>query len=112
MEMRDSLEFEQKVYVKQQDAWLLRQDLKKVRAGESSALGTATDPYQPAERRYGVTRAILEEFAQHTGFEIGIVTKSNLILRDLDLLLKFTQHNRLSIHVTVTTMDTRLARIL
>src|SRR5438132_9106289 len=56
MELRDSLEFEQKIYVKQQAAWLLRHDLKKVKPGESIALGTATDPYQPAERRYGITR--------------------------------------------------------
>src|SRR5437868_6561420 len=112
MEMRDSLEFEQKVYVKQQDAWLLRQDLKKVRAGESSALGTATDPYQPAERRYGITRAILEEFDQHAGLELGIVTKSNLILRDLELLQRVGKQNRLAINLTVTTLKTKLARIL
>jgi len=112
MEMRDSLEFEQKIYVKQQAAWLLRHDLKKVKHGESIALGTATDPYQPAERRYGITRAILEEFAQHAGLELGIVTKSNLILRDLELLQRVGKQNRLAINLTVTTLDTKLARIL
>ena len=79
MEMRDGKEFEQKIYVKQHAAELLRHDLRRVKSGELIALGTATDPYQPAERRYEVTRAILEEFARHRGFELGIVTKSNLI---------------------------------
>ena len=65
---------------------MLRRELRKVKTGESIALGTATDPYQPAERRYEVTRGILEEFARHRGFELGIVTKSNLIVRDLELL--------------------------
>lgn len=112
MEMRDSLEFEQKIYVKQQAAHLLRQDLRRVKSGEVIALGTATDPYQPAERRYEVTRGILEEFARHRGFELGIVTKSNLIVRDLDLLREFMQRNRISVHMTVTTMSVELARIL
>jgi DNA repair photolyase len=112
MEMRGSLEFEQKIYVKQHAADLLRSELRRVKPGESIALGTATDPYQPAERRYEVTRGILEEFARHRGFELGIVTKSNLITRDLDLLCQMSQNNALSVHMTVTTLDTELARIL
>src|SRR5215475_8870792 len=86
MEMRDGMEFEQKIYVKQHAANLLRQELKRVKRDESIALGAATDPYQPAERRYEVTRAILEEFARRRGYMLGIITKSNLIVRDLDLL--------------------------
>src|SRR3984885_13200874 len=78
MEMRDGADFEQKIYVKQHAANLLLHDLHRVKAGEAIALGTATDPYQPAERRYEVTRGILEEFARHRGYELGIVTKSNL----------------------------------
>ena len=112
MEMRDGLEFEQKIYVKQQAAHLLRSDLPRVKAHESIALGTATDPYQPAERRYEVTRGILEEFARHRGFELGIVTKSNLILRDIDLLREVARNNTISIHVTITTLNVELARIL
>jgi DNA repair photolyase len=112
MEMRDGMEFEQKIYVKQHAASLLRQDLRRVKPDESIALGTATDPYQPAERRYEVTRAILEEFSRHRGFALGIVTKSNLIVRDLDVLNEVAKANRLSIHVTVTTLDVNLARIL
>src|SRR6202044_2091226 len=81
MEMRDGVDFERKIFVKQQAAWLLRQDLRKVKRGEEIAIGTATDPYQPAEKRFEVTRGILEEVAQHHGLKIGIVTKSDLIRR-------------------------------
>ena len=112
MEMRDGLDFERKIYVKQNAGWLLRQELKKVRPGEGMAMGAATDPYQPAERRYEVTRAILEELAQHHGLSLGIITKSTLIVRDVELLRKFAENNHLSVHVTVTTMDIELARIL
>src|SRR6266700_2937855 len=99
MEMRDAMDFERKIYVKQQAAALLRHDLRRVKAHEPIALGTATDPYQPAERRYEVTRAILEEFSRHRGFELSIVTKSNLIVRDLELLKEVAKTNRLSVHI-------------
>jgi DNA repair photolyase len=112
MEMRDGMEFEQKIYVKQHAAGLLRHELHRVKPNEAIALGTATDPYQPAERRYEVTRGILEEFALHRGFELGIVTKSNMIVRDLDLLKEVAKANRLSVHVTITTLDVDLARNL
>jgi DNA repair photolyase len=112
MEMRDGAEFERKIYVKQHTADLLRRELRRVKPGEPIALGTATDPYQPAERRYEITRGILEEFARHRGFELGIVTKSNLIVRDVDLLRAVAQNNALSIHMTVTTLNVELARIL
>jgi DNA repair photolyase len=112
MEMRDGMEFEQKIYVKQHAAGLLRHELRRVKRDESIALGTATDPYQPAERRYEVTRAILEEFALHRGYELGIVTKSDMVVRDVDLLQRVAQSNKLSVHVTITTLDTNLARIL
>jgi len=112
MEMRNGADFEQKIYVKQQAAQLLRRDLHRVKQEEAIALGTATDPYQPAERRYEVTRAILEEFARHSGYELGIVTKSNLVVRDLDLLRSVAKSNRLSVHVTITTLNVDMARIL
>jgi DNA repair photolyase len=112
MEMRDGLDFERKIYVKKHSAWLLRQELKQVLAGQSIAIGTATDPYQPAERKFGITRAVMEEFAQHEGLSLGLVTKSDLIVRDLDLLRAIAAKNRLRIHVTITTTDTNLARML
>ncbi len=112
MEMRDSMDFEQKIYVKQHAADLLRHELRRVKSDEPIALGTATDPYQPAERRYEVTRGILEEFARHRGLELGIVTKSNLVMRDIDLLSTVAKHNKVSVHVTITTLNVELARIL
>jgi DNA repair photolyase len=112
MEMRDGLDFERKIYVKQHAAELLSQELRHVKYGEDIALGTATDPYQPAERKFEVTRGILEEFARHTDLDIGIVTKSDLILRDIDLLKQISRNNRLFINMTVTTLSTDLARIL
>jgi DNA repair photolyase len=112
MEMRDGLDFERKIYVKQQTAWLLRQDLKKVKPGEQIAIGTATDPYQPAEKRFEVTRSILEELARHRGLDIGIVTKSDMVVRDVELLRKVAEQNGLYVNVTITTLDTNLARIL
>ena len=112
MEMRDGVDFEQKIYVKQHAADLLRQELRRVKPGEEIAMGTATDPYQPAERRYEVTRAILEELSRHEGLELGIVTKSNLILRDVDVLQRVAQGNRLSVNLTITTLNAELARIL
>src|SRR6202041_1779770 len=112
MEMRDGVDFEQKIYVKQHAASLLRHDLHRVKAGEAIALGTATDPYQPAERRYEVTHGILEEFARHRGYELGIVTKSNLSVRDVALLREVSRNNVVSVHITVTTLNVDLARIL
>jgi DNA repair photolyase len=112
MELRDSLDFERRIYVKQHTGWLLRQELKRVRRGQQIAIGTATDPYQPAERKFLITRSIMEEFARHEGLRVGLVTKSNLILRDLDVLRAIAEKNFLSVHVTITTLRTDLARIL
>src|SRR5271157_4947811 len=107
MEMRDGLDFERKIYVKQQTAWLLRQELKKVKRGEQIAIGTATDPYQPAEKRFEITSSILQELALHQGLEIGIVTKSDLVVRDIDLLLQVAEHNTLTVSLTSTTHNTK-----
>src|SRR5579863_1039528 len=112
MELRDGIDFEQKIFVKQHAADLLRQELRHVKPGEDIAIGTATDPYQPAERRFEVTRAILEELTRHSGLEIGIVTKSNLVLRDIEVLRQIAKNNRLFVNITITTMSVDLARIL
>jgi len=112
MEMRNGIEFEQKIYAKQHAVELLRQELRRVKPGEEIALGTATDPYQPIERKLEITRAILQEFARHAGFELGIVTKSSLIARDIDMLKEISQQNQLTVNFTVTTTDVELARLL
>jgi DNA repair photolyase len=105
-------DFEQKIYFKQNAAWLLKQELKRLKPGAEISLGTATDPYQPLEHKLGITRSLLEVFAAHSGLSLGIVSKSTLITRDIDLLQQIAQNNRLTLHVTVTTMNAKLARVL
>src|SRR6266536_247377 len=112
MEMRNGIEFEQKIYAKQHAAELLRQELRRVKAGEDIAIGTATDPYQPIERKLEITRAILQEFARHSGLALGIVTKSAMVVRDIDLLQAISHNNRTVVNFTVTTTDPELARLL
>ena len=112
MELRDGVEFERKIFIKQHAASLLRSELKRVKRGEGIAIGTATDPYQPAERRFEVTRAILEELAMHSGLEIGIVTKSTMVTRDAEILRRVAERNQIFVNVTVTTVDVELARKL
>ena len=112
MELRDGVDFERKIFVKQHAAELLRQELRRVKPGEGIAIGTATDPYQPAERRFEVTQAILQELARHSGLDIGIVTKSNLVTRDVEILRRVAENNHLYVNLTVTTISTDLARIL
>src|SRR5579872_6925714 len=110
MELRDNRDFERKIFVKQHAAWLLHQELARVKSGEDIAIGTATDPYQPIERRQLVTRTIFETLAQHSGLSIGLVTKSKLVARDIDLFQKVAERNSLHIFITVTTMNAELAR--
>lgn len=112
MELRDPLDFERRIFVKRFDPARFRDQLRKLPVGETVALGTATDPYQPAERRYRITRAILEEFARASGLRLGITTKSQLVTRDMDVLSEIRRRHYLSIHMTVTTVDPGLARLL
>jgi DNA repair photolyase len=105
-------EFEQKIFIKQNAAWLLEQELKQVRPGEELALGTATDPYQPVERWARVTESLLEVLSRQSGLRIGIVTKSTLIERDIALLQKIAERNTLVVHITITTPNAKLARLL
>lgn len=105
-------DFEHTIYFKQNAPWLLRQELARLKPGASIALGTATDPYQPLERNQRITRSILEVFASTRGLSLGIVTKSTLIARDVDVLKEVAARHRLTVAFTVTTMNARLARIL
>jgi DNA repair photolyase len=107
-----ALAFEREIYLKDNAAWLLEQELKKIDPKQEIALGTATDPYQPIERRVGITRSLLEVFARQEGYRLGIVTKSTLIERDIDLLAEIGRKNRLVVHLTITSTDSALARIL
>jgi DNA repair photolyase len=118
----DGGDFEKKIFVKQNAAPLLAQDVARKysyqRPGtederpEHIAIGTATDPYQPAEREYGVTRACLEELAKREGLSVSVITKSNQIVRDIDVLKRIAARSELSLNITVTTLRSRLARLL
>jgi DNA repair photolyase len=118
----DGSEFEKKIYVKKDAAPLLAHDVSRKYSytseksgGERAdhiAIGTATDPYQPAEREYGVTRACLEELATREGLSISIITKSNQIVRDIDVLQRIAARSDLAIDITITTLRPRLARLL
>jgi DNA repair photolyase len=118
----DGGEFEKKIFVKKDAAPLLAYDLARKYSFESErsggtqpehiAIGTATDPYQPAEREYGVTRACLEELAKREGLSLSIITKSNQIVRDIELLKIIAARSALQINITVTTLRARLARLL
>ncbi len=109
MEMRDPLEFETRIFAKQWNPAVFRERLRKIDPWDSIALGTATDPYQPAERRYEVTRSILKVFATMPGRRLAITTKSDLVLRDVDLLVEIGRHSELSVNLTITTLDAELA---
>ena len=104
--------FERLIFLKENAAWLLEQELRKIDPAQEIALGTATDPYQPAERTAHITRSLLEVFARRSGYRLGIVTKSKLILRDIDLLAQIARANHLVVHLTITTPDAALARLL
>jgi DNA repair photolyase len=104
--------FEREIYLKENAAWLLEQELGRIDPREEVALGTATDPYQPIERRAGLTRGILEVFSRREGYKLGIITKSNLVVRDLDLLTRISERNTLVVHLTITTTNAALARKL
>jgi DNA repair photolyase len=112
MEFRDPADFERKIWAKRFDARGFARELRAVKPGEWIALGTATDPYQPAERRYGVTRSILRVLARQAGLRVAVTTKSDLVARDSALLAELARRNQVRVNFTVTTMDGRLARLL
>ncbi len=108
----DPAAFEQEIYIKQNLAWLLEQEMRGFDDAQEIAIGTATDPYQPIERQARVTRSVLEVLARQSGLRIGLVTKSTLIERDIDLLQAIAARSRLTLHITITTTDAALARKL
>jgi DNA repair photolyase len=112
MELRDPELFERKIYAKRFHAPWFRDELRKLKTGETIWIGTATDPYQPAERRFRITRRMLEVFAGERGFILGITTKSDLVARDTELLARIGRANSVSVHLTITTLDEALARLL
>jgi DNA repair photolyase len=109
--LENPAEFEEKIYSKEQAGEVLRGELAKDPAG-AIAIGTATDPYQPAERIFQTTRSILGTLRDFRGLRLSITTKSDLVRRDLDLLREIAQRNQLQVNVSITTLRTELARRL
>jgi DNA repair photolyase len=108
----DQDDFERRIFVKSGAADVLALTLRKPSrlGGHSIAIGTATDPYQPAERQFRITRQILERLAQLHGLSIGITTKSPLIVRDLDVLTRLAERSAVTIQISIITMDAPLLR--
>ena len=111
------LAFERQIFVKENAAEVLRKALRhgsdkhlNLLKGEGIGIGTATDPYQPAERKFRITRSILEVLAEHAGLKVWIVTKSPLVTRDVDLLRRIARSNDVSVHISLITIDRDLAR--
>jgi DNA repair photolyase len=113
------LAFERNIFVKNNAPEILSRTLRHgsdkhlaLLAGESIVIGTATDPYQPAERRFKVTRRILEVLAEHPGLSVVLITKSPLITRDVDVLSRIARISDLSLHISLITLNRELARKL
>ena len=110
LDLSPGLDFESRIFSKPDAADLLRKALRKPGYRcEPLALGSNTDPYQPVERRLRITRAILEVLAEFR-HPFTVVTKSNMVLRDLDLLVPMTRDGLAAVHISITTLDRTLAR--
>jgi DNA repair photolyase len=106
------LDFETKILVKERAPELLRKALSSPRwQPRPIGVGAATDPYQPAERRLEITRRCLEVFAEFRN-PVGLVTKGALVARDADLLGELAVHDAALVHVSITTLDDSLRRVM
>jgi DNA repair photolyase len=105
--------FERDIFVKRNAARIVARSLDPAKlAGRPLLVGTATDPYQPAERRFQITRSVLETLGGFRGLEIWITTKSPLVARDADLLRALAERHRLSVCISLITLDAALLRRL
>ncbi len=111
--LNDPTAFERTIYVKQADHGRLVAELKRARrSGQIVAMGTATDPYQPTESRFEVTRRILEAVRAVPGLHLSITTKSTLVGRDAALLREIAAGSDVTVNLSITTVDAALARRL
>jgi DNA repair photolyase len=111
-DLSPGLDFETRLFAKPQAAALLRQTLAKPRyRPKPIAMGTNTDPYQPIEGRYRITRQVLEVCLE-TRHPVTITTKSDRVLHDLDLLRELAARRLVAVAVSVTSLDARLSRLL
>ncbi len=106
-------EFERKIYAKENAGLLAARELASASMrGQHIAIGTATDPYQPAEEQFGSTRAVLEAMAREEGLSVSITTKSNRVVRDIELIRRVGEKSSISVNLSITTLSQRLARRL
>ncbi len=110
LERRDPEAFETEIYAKDWDDARFRQELSALRPGDVIGLGTATDPYQPAERKFGRTRKLLESMLHVRQIALFVTTKSDLAARDADLFRELSRSNEVRVTLTVTTTDSDFAR--
>jgi len=111
LERHDPAAFETEIYAKEWNATEFQEELKSVRPGQIIAIGTATDPYQPAERRFLSTQNLLDGLSTLRGASIFLTTKSSLVSRDAALFLSLARNNRVHVTVTITTTSRSLARL-
>jgi len=112
--------FEHDIFVKERDAVLAALDRELPRLmsrnrsgdGETLLIGSATDPYQPAERRFEVTRAALERLLRERGLTISVITKSSLVCRDTELLAALTERHRVLVNMSLICTDAKLLKLL
>ena len=106
------LDFESKLFMKPNAPELLERELSSPDySPKIIAIGSNTDPYQPIERRYQIVRRLLEVL-DRAGHPVGIVTKSALVLRDLDILTRMAKRDLVKVAISVTTLDPKLARVM
>jgi DNA repair photolyase len=112
LERREPDSFETEIYAKDWNAESFRSEILALKAGQIIGLGTATDPYQPAERHFKLTRRTLEVMAESAkGLSLFVTSKSDLVSRDAALYQRIAERNRVRISMTVTTMSSELARL-
>jgi len=108
--LSSGLDFETKIFAKPNAAELLEKELRAPKYQPSPiALGSNTDPYQPVERRFRITRSVLEVLSR-MNHPVAIVTKSALVTRDIDLLAPMAERGLAKVAISVTTLDPKLAR--
>jgi DNA repair photolyase len=112
LELRDPVSFEREIYAKDWDPHEFRTELKSVKPGQVIGLGTATDPYQPAERKFFRTREVLKAMIGVRGISLFVTTKSDLTARDAALFRELSKHNEVRVTTSVTTTDAALARLI
>jgi DNA repair photolyase len=111
LERWDPVAFESEIYAKDWNRQSFLRELKQVKPGHVIGIGTATDPYQPSERKFGRTAGVLEALQALAGVSLYITTKSDLVSRDADLLRELSRHNDVRVTLTVTTVDRDFARL-